>query len=78
MPAEWLYKDTAVDNDFAAYPQYKYNLLFDEIEAPDESVVGYYIVIGDRTDNKTVLDRGYLRAMYWDTQDEVFAHNYID
>jgi hypothetical protein len=78
MPAEWLYKDTAIDNDYAAFPQYTYKLLVDEIEAPDPSVIGFYIVVADRADNKTILDRGLLRSMYWHNTDEVFAHTYLD
>lgn len=57
-------------------PQYAYKLKLDNIDYPDDSVVGYYIVTGDKSNQGTVLDRGYLVPLSWDPVDEVFYYSY--
>lgn len=73
MPGQYMY----VGSGQASYPQYDINLTFDNVELPDD-VVGWFIVYGDRSEERTVLDRGYFRQMNWDPTDEVLYHSYLD
>lgn len=73
MPGQYMY----VGAGNASYPQYDINLTFDNVLLPPD-VVSWYIVYGDRSEERTVLDRGFLRTMNWDDTDEVFYHSYID
>lgn len=41
-------------------------------------MVGYYIVIGDRTTERTVLDRGFIKPFSWDTTDESYYFTSTD
>lgn len=51
------------DGGAASYGQYRITLELDNIEFPDSSIVGYYIVYGDRTEEKTILDRGIIKPL---------------
>lgn len=73
MPGQYMY----VGAGQASYPQYDINLTFDNVNLPDD-VVSWYIVYGDRSEERTVLDRGFLRTMNWDDTDEVTYHAHID
>lgn len=73
VPAQYMY----VGSGQAAYPQYKYYPKFENVELP-ANAIGWKIVVGDRSEERTVLDRGFLRHMNWDPTDEVFYHAYID
>lgn len=73
MPAQWLYP-SEFTTDYSEYKQYHFNLVVENVEFPDSSVVGYYIVIGDRTEERTVLDRGFIHPFNWDSTDESFYY----
>ena len=60
VPAQWLYPSELL-TDYSEHKQYNYNLVIENVEFPDSTVVGYYIVIGDRTTERTVLDRGFIK-----------------
>jgi len=62
----------------ASYGQYRITLELDNLEFPDSSIVGYYIVYGDRTEDRTVLDRGFIKPLSWDPTDEVYYYDYPD
>lgn len=67
MPGQYMY----VGAGQATHKQYDINLTYDNVTAPNSDVIGWYFVYGDRTEERTVLDRGFIRTLNWDPTDEV-------
>lgn len=74
MPNQWLYPSPFG----AAFGQYKINVSVSNVELPNADVVGYYIVYGDRSEDRTVLDRGFIKPLSWDPTDEAYYYDYPD
>lgn len=77
MPPQWLYNQAQVP-ETADNPQYTIHLQFDNVEFPNSDVIGYYFVYGDRTTERTVLDRGTIQPMSYSYTTESFYHSYPD
>jgi len=86
MPAQWLFPE---NNSFpigdlgnygahCSWGQYKLSLEFDNIDIP-EDVVGWYFVYGDRTNDYTIVDKGFLNILRQPvaySSEKPFGHDY--
>lgn len=72
-PPQSLYKSIR-DNfsDLASHEQYKINIVLDNVIFPTDKVTGIFLVIGDRTEERTILDRGLLKPLDYDIDDDAF------
>lgn len=61
-PSEYIFPDT-VTTPLDASTTWKLQLRVSNVTYPNTDVIGYYIVMGDRTTEKTVLDKGILVSL---------------
>lgn len=75
MPAAYHYKDTGTG--YADGSQYDIALVFSNIELP-AGTVGYYFVYGDRSEEFTVVDTGFVRPTSLLTSTGNFSYLFPD